>query len=178
MDGNHTRGHGRRQLPALLMAMLWTSSALADDEALFFIDRERLVSIAIATSHQEYPDIEPGDLVFEKTLHLWCSVADKQVELSPAVAEALSPCISQLYLTRISTRTEIRYRAPGGRCMDARRQESIEVNVHMDGTAFVGPRGWQTGGGTANDCGEHLEQLPVCSDNPLLFPDSCVDDGG
>jgi len=51
MDRNSTRNRTLAYLTALLLAPLLASPALADEGALFFIDRERLVKLAIAAAH-------------------------------------------------------------------------------------------------------------------------------
>lgn len=173
MGRNYLPNRGLHLLTVLLLAQSSLSPALAEEVPLFFADREKLVQVAIAAVHEEHPDIAPDDLTLEKSIHLRCNILDEQSRIAPPVPESLAPCMAQFYLIRESTRNEVRFRDPEYGCMEAHRTEVIGVKIEQDGVALVGTRGWSIGHGGADDCGDELEELPLCYENPLWNPDSC-----
>ena len=134
------------------------SSALFQDEALYFFDVEKIREIAIQAVHDKYPDIPPGGLVSLRSIHMGCHSTRVMPQFS-GLGKEIPLCIATTSITVKSTFTEEKYITEDGECRIAESYESISVDVYPDGRARVGSRGSRNSGGHSVDCTKEFDSL-------------------
>lgn len=156
---------------ATIFGLLLASPAMSAGNEPFFIDLEAIAAIALEAVHEAHPEVVPDDLSFEKPIFFTCPLPEQMARQS-AESEN-STCTARVTFTLEPSVAEIKYVNVDGECRIAQQYEQLRVSVFPDGTSSVRDRRRNFNTRSVNNCTEDLYDLPQCTENPLINPDSC-----